>query len=119
MWPSTVTTITRLGYPLRFRRGLILGIARGRLFAQYVEVFRYKIYRQYIANPGAERWWNRRNVGMVSSDRATRLPHVRVHSYEPHPGTFAMLAEKWPEPSAQTGNMPSEAVSREPGILTF
>jgi FkbM family methyltransferase len=88
---------------------------------QYWEVFRAKVYRQYIREPrrgamvdiGA-------NVGAVSLDWATRLPHVRIHAYEPHPGTFAMLAEN------VTANHLHErvicrqqAVGREAGMVTF
>jgi FkbM family methyltransferase len=81
--------------PLRFRRGFVLRHRSGdQVLLQFFEVFRDKSYRRYIAEPkqgtiidiGA-------NIGAVSLDWATRLPNVRIHAYEPHPATYAMLRE--------------------------
>ena len=81
--------------PLRFRRGFVLRHrSEDQVLLQFFEVFRDKSYRRYITEPhfgtmvdiGA-------NIGAVSLDWATRLQHVRVHAYEPHPGTFATLRE--------------------------
>ena len=60
------------------------------------------------------------NIGMVSLDWATRLPHVRVHAYEPHPGTFAMLAENVAANHlSERVTCHQQAVGREIGMLTF
>ena len=123
VWPFLRHHPTRTELPsLRFRRGLILrhrpeDVAGG----QYYDVFRHKIYRQYISEPrrgamvdiGA-------NVGMVSLDWATRLPHVRVHAYEPHPDTFAMLAKNVAANRLlERVICHQQAVGRGTGMLTF
>lgn len=108
--------------PLRFRRNLVLHHRPGDVaLVQFYDVFRDKNYRRYITEPrhgtivdiGA-------NIGVVSLDWASRLPHVRIHAFEPHPGTFAMLAENI------TANhllerviCHQQAVGREAGTLTF
>lgn len=80
---------------LRFRRGFVLHHRpEDQVLLQFFEVFRDKNYRRYITEPrfgtmvdiGA-------NIGAVSLDWATRLQGIRIHAYEPHPGTFAMLRE--------------------------
>lgn len=122
VWRLRCNGVTNGPTSLRFRRGLILRYRPEDVaFAQYVEVFRYKMYRQLIREPqhgamvdiGA-------NIGMVSLDWATRLPHIRVHSYEPHPGTFAMLTENVAANRLHDRVIcRQEAVGREPGTLTF
>ena len=123
LWPRLLLHRTTTEFPaLRFRRGMTLRYRpEDQALDQYCEVFRYKLYRQYLREPrdgamvdiGA-------NIGAVSLDWATRLPHVRIHAYEPHPDTFAMLA----------GNVAAnhllervtcnqQAVGREPGTLAF
>jgi FkbM family methyltransferase len=109
-------------HALIFRRGLILRYRPEDVaLDQYVEVFRNKIYRQYIREPqrgvmvdiGA-------NIGTVALDWATRLPHIRVHAYEPHPGTFAMLAENVAANQLlERVTCHQKAVGREAGMLTF
>ncbi len=123
LWPRLRRNGVTTEFPtLRFRRGLILRYRPEDVaLAQYVEVFRHKIYRQLIHEPrhgamvdiGA-------NIGAVSLDWATRLPHVRIHSYEPHPRTFAMLKD-----NVAANHLPErvicyqEAVGRTAGRLTF
>jgi FkbM family methyltransferase len=79
--------------PLRFRRGFDLRHRpEDQVLLQFYEVFRDHNYRRHITEPhrgtivdiGA-------NIGVVTLDWMTRLPEVRVHAYEPHPATFAML----------------------------
>jgi FkbM family methyltransferase len=81
--------------PLRFRRGFTLHHrSKDQVLLQFYEVFRDRGYRRYITEPrrgtvidiGA-------NIGVVTLDWATRLPDLRVHAYEPHPASFAMLCE--------------------------
>jgi FkbM family methyltransferase len=79
--------------PLRFKRGFVLRHRpEDQALLQFYEVFRDKDYRRYITEPrrgtlvdiGA-------NIGTVTLDFMTRFPEIRVHAYEPHPATFAML----------------------------
>jgi len=79
--------------PLRFRRGFVLRHRpEDQALLQFYEVFRDKSYRRHITVPprgtivdiGA-------NIGAVTLDFMTRLLDVRVHAYEPHPATIAML----------------------------
>jgi FkbM family methyltransferase len=79
--------------PLRFRRGFVLRHRpEDQALLQFYEVFRDKDYRRYITEPrngaivdiGA-------NIGAVTLDFMTRFLEIRVHAYEPHPATFAML----------------------------
>jgi FkbM family methyltransferase len=123
LWPRLLRNRTTAESPaLRFRRGLVLRYRPEDLaLAQYVEVFLHKIYRQLIHEPrhgamvdiGA-------NIGAVSLDWASRLSLVRVHSYEPHPRTFATLQE-----NVAANHLPErvichqEAVGRTAGTLTF
>jgi FkbM family methyltransferase len=81
--------------PLRFRRGLVLRHRpEDQPLLQFLEVFRLKNYRRYVTEPrrgtvidiGA-------NIGVVTLDWADRLPNLRIHAYEPHPATYAMLRE--------------------------
>jgi len=79
--------------PLRFKRGFVLRHRpEDQAILQFYEIFRDKNYRRYITEPhrgtivdiGA-------NIGAVTLDWMTRLLKIRVHAYEPHPATFAML----------------------------
>jgi hypothetical protein len=99
-WPELWPRLRRDGImtdspTLRFRRGLVLRYRPEDVaLAQFIEVFLHRIYRQFIREPrhgvlvdiGA-------NIGAVSLDWTSRLPHIRVHSYGPHPRTFAILEE--------------------------
>jgi FkbM family methyltransferase len=108
--------------PLRFRRDLVLHHRpEDQALMQFYDVFRDKNYRRYITEPrvgtivdiGA-------NIGVASLDWATRLPHVRIHAYEPHPGTFAMLAENIAANHlVERVICHQQAVGREAGTLTF
>lgn len=79
--------------PLQFRRGFVIRHRpQDQALLQFYEVFLDKNYRRYITEPrrgtivdvGA-------NIGAVTLDFTTRFPEIRVHAYEPHPATFAML----------------------------
>jgi FkbM family methyltransferase len=79
--------------PLRFRRGFALRHRpEDQVLLQFFEVFRDRGYRRYITelsqgtlvDIGA-------NIGAVTLDWATRFSSIRIHAYEPHPATFAML----------------------------
>ena len=53
-------------------------------------------------------------------DWAIRLPHVRIHAYEPHPATFAMLAENIAANHLlERVICHQKAVGREAGMLTL
>lgn len=123
VWPFQRLHAPDIGCPaLRFRTGLILRHRPEDLvLAQYNDVFRYKVYRQHIRETrrgamvdiGA-------NIGAVTLDWATRLPHVRIHAYEPHPGTFAMLEENVAANHLQERVIcRQQAVGREAGMVTF
>jgi FkbM family methyltransferase len=112
---------------LHFRRGLARqGLAiRHRpadsMFYQFGEVFRDKLYRQFVKEPrhgvmvdiGA-------NIGVVSLDWASRLPHVCIHAYEPHPATFAVLSENVAANHLELRmKILQQAVGRQAGTLTL
>jgi FkbM family methyltransferase len=107
---------------LHFRQGLAI---RHRpvdcMHCQFAEVFLLKAYRQFIKEPrhgvmvdiGA-------NIGVVSLDWASRLPHVRIHAYEPHPATFAVLSENVAANHLEPRmTIRQQAVGRQAGTLTF
>jgi hypothetical protein len=80
---------------LRFRRGLVPRYRPEDVaLAQFIEASLHRTYQQFIREPrhgvlvdiGT-------NVGAVSLDWTSRLPHICVHPYEPHPRTFAILEE--------------------------
>ncbi len=79
--------------PLRFRRGFVLNHRpEDQSLVQFHEIFRDKNYRRCITEPdrgtivdiGA-------NIGTVTLDWTTRISSIRIHAYEPHPATFAVL----------------------------
>jgi FkbM family methyltransferase len=85
------------------------------------EVFTQRCYRRYIVEPehgvlidiGA-------NIGMVTLDWASRIPHAVIHAYEPNPATFRTLQRNI------TGNgfsgrvrLYNEAVSGRAGEVTL
>jgi FkbM family methyltransferase len=107
---------------LHFRRGLAI---RHRpvdcMCFQFGEVFRDKLYRQFVKEPshgvmvdiGA-------NIGVVSFDWASRLSRVRIHAYEPHPATFAVLSENVAANHLEPRmTIRRQAVGRQAGTLTL
>jgi FkbM family methyltransferase len=81
--------------PPRFRRGFVLRHRpEDQVLLQFFEIFRDRGYRRYITelsqgtlvDIGA-------NIGAVTLDWATRFSSIRIHAYEPHPATFAVLRE--------------------------
>ena len=91
------------------------------MHGQFAEVFLLKAYRQFIKEPqhgvmvdiGA-------NIGVVSLDWASRLPHVRIHAYEPHPATFAVLSENVAANHLDPRmTIRQQAVCRQAGTLTL
>jgi FkbM family methyltransferase len=107
---------------LHFRQGLAI---RHRpvdcMYSQFDEVFLQKVYRQFVKEPrdgvmvdiGA-------NIGVVSLDWASRLPHVRIHAYEPHPATFAVLSENVAANHLEPRiTIRQQAVGRQAGTLTL
>jgi FkbM family methyltransferase len=123
VWPCYRARGNTDGLPtLHFRHGLAIRHRPvDRMHGQFAEVFLFKAYRKFIKEPrhgvmvdiGA-------NIGVVSLDWASRLPHVRIHAYEPHPTTFAVLSENVAanhlEPLI---TIRQEAVGRQAGTLTL
>lgn len=79
--------------PLRFRRGFVLHHRpEDQALLQCYEVFRDKSYRRYITEPHCGTMVDiGANIGVVTLDWMTRLLKIRVHAYEPHHTTVAML----------------------------
>jgi FkbM family methyltransferase len=123
VWPCYRVRGNTDGLPtLHFRHGLAI---RHRpvdcMHGQFAEVFLLKAYRQFIKEPrhgvmvdiGA-------NIGVVSLDWASRLPHVRIHAFEPHPATFAVLSENVAANHLEPRmTIRQQAVGREAGTLTL
>ena len=123
VWPCYRVRGNTDGLPtLHFRHGLAIRHRPvDRMHGQFAEVFLFKAYRKFIKEPrhgvmvdiGA-------NIGVVTLDWASRLPHVRIHAYEPHPATFAVLSENVAanhlEPLI---TIRQEAVGRQAGTLTL
>lgn len=123
VWPCYRARGNTDGLPtLHFRHGLAIRHRPvDRMHGQFAEVFLFKAYRKFIKEPrhgvmvdiGA-------NIGVVTLDWASRLPHVRIHAYEPHPTTFAVLSENVAanhlEPLI---TIRQEAVGRQAGTLTL
>jgi FkbM family methyltransferase len=108
--------------PLRLRGGPILRHrSQDQALLQFYEVFRDHQYRRHISeNEGSVMVDIGANVGFVTLDWAARLPNVRVHAYEPHPATFAVLranVEMNCPPSRVS--LHREAVGRESGEVTL
>jgi len=108
--------------PLQFRNGLVIRHRpEDQPLLQFYEVFRDQNYRRYITDHkrgvmvdiGA-------NIGFVTLDWTSRLPNIRVHAYEPHPATFAMLrANVDLNCPALKVKLYQEAVGGETGIIAL
>jgi FkbM family methyltransferase len=108
--------------PLRFRSGFVLGHRPcDAPIPTCWEVFRDRSYRRFVHESSAGVMIDLgANIGVVTLDWATRLKGVKIHAYEPHPATFAILAANVSENHlAECVRIYNEAVGRAPGTLVL